>query len=111
MNVSPSTSGLWTERSVHRLTSARVRRVTSQPARRYLSPISRPLVVTSEPALLEELLRLCEAAGSPPLVAADAEALQRAWPGASVVLLGAELAEAAIALPRRARVVVVGSAG
>jgi secretion/DNA translocation related CpaE-like protein len=67
--------------------------------------------VTSDPALLEELLRMCEAAGSPPVVAGDAEALRRAWQGASLVLLGAELAQAAIALPRRSRVVVVGSAG
>jgi secretion/DNA translocation related CpaE-like protein len=70
---------------------------------------ARPLVVTSDPALLEELLRLCDEAGSPPLVAADADALRRGWQGASLVLLGAELADAAVALPRRTRVVVVGS--
>ena len=72
-------------------------------------PAARPLVVTSDSALLDELLRLCDAAGTPPLVAADPEALRRAWNGASLVLLGAELAAAAIPLPRRSRVVVVGS--
>ncbi|HEX4427903.1 MAG TPA: septum site-determining protein Ssd [Frankiaceae bacterium] len=85
--------------------------MTSQPDSPRLMPAARPLVVTSEPALLEELLRLCDAAGTPPLVAADPEALRRAWRGASLVLLGAELAGAAIALPRRSRVVVVGSSG
>ena len=70
----------------------------------------RPLVVTSEPALLEELLRLCGAAGSAPAVAADADALRRAWSGASVVLLGVELARSAAGLPPRGRVVLVGTA-
>ena len=70
----------------------------------------RPLVVTSEPALLDELLRLCGAAGSAPTVAADPDALGRAWSRASVVLLGAELAGAAADLPSRDRVVLVGTA-
>lgn len=74
-----------------------------------MSPAGRPLVVTSEPALLEELLRLCAAAGSPPVVAADPDALRRAWQSASLVLLGAELAATAARLPRRPRVIVVGS--
>ncbi len=85
--------------------------MTSQPDTVDPTPTGRPLVVTSDPALLEELLRMCDAAGSPPFVAGDAEALRRAWQGASLVLLGAELAAAAIALPRRSRVVVVGSIG
>ncbi len=84
--------------------------MTSQPGSPRPTPSARPLVVTSEPALLEELLRLCAAAGIPPVVAADPAALQRAWEGASVVLLGAELAETAARMPRRSRVVVVGSA-
>jgi secretion/DNA translocation related CpaE-like protein len=70
----------------------------------------RPLIVTSEPALLEELLRLCDAAGIAPLVAADPVALRRGWRAASMVLLGAELAVAAGGLPRRSGVVVVGTA-
>ena len=45
------------------------------------------------------------------MVAADPGALQRAWSGASVVLLGAELAATARLLPPRDRVVVVGGAG
>lgn len=67
-------------------------------------------MVTSEPVLLDELLRLCGAAGAAPVVAADPEALARAWSSASVVLLGAELAPAARRLPRRDRVVLVGTA-
>jgi secretion/DNA translocation related CpaE-like protein len=70
----------------------------------------RPLVVTSEPALLEELLRLCSAAGITPAVAADPVALRRGWPIASVVLLGSDLAESAARQPRRTGVVVVGTA-
>lgn len=83
--------------------------MTSQPDTQRFIPGGRPLVVTSEPALLEELLRLCAAAGNPPVVAADPAALRRGWQSASVVLLGAELAETAGHLPRRSRVVVVGS--
>lgn len=72
-------------------------------------PDARPLVVTSDPALLDELLQLCGAAARAPVVAADPGALRRGWPAASVVLLGADLAEAARELPQRPRVVLVGS--
>lgn len=88
------------------MTSDNEARPSSEP-----TPLSRPLVVTSEPVLLEELLRLCGAAGIPPTVAADPAALRRGWSSASVVLLGAELAGAALELPPRSRVVVVGSSG
>lgn len=73
--------------------------------------VADPLLVTSEPGLLEELLRLCAAAEISPVVAADPAALRRAWPKASVVLLGVDLAGAARQLPRRPGVVVVGSDG
>ncbi len=70
----------------------------------------RPLVVASEPELLDELLRLCTVAGTSPVVAADSTALQTAWPAASVVLLAAHLGQSAAQLPRRPGVVVVGTA-
>jgi secretion/DNA translocation related CpaE-like protein len=74
------------------------------------SPVRRPLVVTSDPALLDELLRLCAAAGVTPVVAADPSALARGWAGASVVLLDPALTSAARPLPRRSKVVIVGLA-
>ena len=52
--------------------------------------MARPLLVAADPDLLDELLRLCGAAGTPPVVATDPIALARAWPAASVVLLGAD---------------------
>ncbi len=66
--------------------------------------------MVSDPDLLDELLRLCGAAGTPPVVATDPAALARAWPAASVVLISAELASAVAGLPRRRRVIVVGAA-
>ena len=44
------------------------------------------------------------------MVAADPTALRRAWPAASVVLLGTDIGRAAAKLPRRPGVVVVGTA-
>ncbi len=70
---------------------------------------NRPLIVTADSAALEELLRVCAAAGVSPLVAADSTALRRSWLTAPLVLIGADLAGAAAALPRRDGVVVIGS--
>ena len=72
--------------------------------------VRRPLIVTSDPPLLDELLRLCGAAGVTPVVAVDPNALARGWVGASVVLLDPALAGAARHLPRRSKVVIVGTA-
>jgi secretion/DNA translocation related CpaE-like protein len=85
--------------------SAKLRQMNAE----YLA--RRPLVVTSDPVLLDELLRLCAAAGVTPVVAADADALTRGWAAASLVLLDPALAGAARHLPRRTNVVIVGSAG
>jgi secretion/DNA translocation related CpaE-like protein len=52
-----------------------------------------PLFITRDDALLEELLRLSAAAGITPEVAHDGGAALRGWTGASLVLLGADLAE------------------
>jgi len=68
-----------------------------------------PLIVTADEALLEELLRLCAAAGSTPEVACDVPAALRAWPRAPLVLVGADLVDpvAAAAPGRREGVFVV----
>jgi secretion/DNA translocation related CpaE-like protein len=71
----------------------------------------RPLVVSSDDALLDEVLRLLAAAGAEPELATGGPALRRAHRDAPLVLVGADaLAGAAVrALPRRAGVVVVAA--
>lgn len=72
-----------------------------------------PLIVTRDEPLTEELLRLAAAAGVVPEVAVDAGQALRSWRGASLVLVGTDLAEgvAALAPPRRSGVHVVGRDG
>jgi len=71
--------------------------------------VPRPLVVSTDESLLDDLLRLLAAAGSTPELTSGGGALRRAHRTAPVVLLGADvLAAAAVrALPRRPGVVVV----
>lgn len=52
------------------------------------------LIITSDHALLDDLLRLSAAAGVTPDVAADPVAALRSWAAAPLVLVGADLAEA-----------------
>lgn len=68
------------------------------------------LVITGDRMLLDDLLRLCAAAGVTPDVARDATAGLRGWSAASVVLLGEDLAGPVAAQhpPRRDHVHVVG---
>lgn len=77
-----------------------------------MSPVdpTRPLLVTGDPALLDDLLRLAAAAGVEPEVAADPAPARRSWSAAPVVLVGADLTDACIGaqLPRRDDVVLVG---
>jgi hypothetical protein len=54
----------------------------------------RPLVVTADPLLLDDLLRVCAAAGVEPEVAADVGAARRSWPSASLVLVGTDIPRA-----------------
>src|SRR4051794_1160969 len=72
------------------------------------------LLVTADDSLLDELVRLCAAAGTTPNVAADVGAALRGWSSAVLVLLGADLApEVARASPPRrdgVHVVTWGSA-
>lgn len=72
-------------------------------------PASRPLVVSTDEDLLDEVLRLLAAAGCEPELARGGPALRRGHRDAPLVLLGADaLAVAQVrALPRRPGVVVV----
>ncbi|RFU22229.1 septum site-determining protein Ssd [Geodermatophilus marinus] len=73
------------------------------------TPPVRPLVVSADEDLLDDLLRVLAAAGTDPELATGGPALRRAHREASLVLLGADLLTAAAvrALPRRPGLVVV----
>jgi secretion/DNA translocation related CpaE-like protein len=73
--------------------------------------ICRPLVVSADEHLLDEMLRLLAAAGTEPERATGGAALRRAHRQAPLVLIGADVLDAAVvrALPRRAGVVVVAT--
>lgn len=75
-------------------------------------PSARPLVVSADEDLLDELLRLLAAAGAEAQRAAGGPVLRRAHREAPLVLLGADaLGTAAVrSLPRRPGVVVVAAA-
>lgn len=71
---------------------------------------ARPLVLTADAALLDDLLRLAAAADVEPLVAREVGAARSAWSQAPLVLVGADLArEVAAGLPRRPDGVVLVS--
>jgi secretion/DNA translocation related CpaE-like protein len=74
-------------------------------------PSARPLVVSTDERLLDDLLRLLATAGAEPELATGGPALRRAHRQAPLVLVGADaLAAAAVrALPRRPGVVVVAT--
>ncbi len=83
------------------------------PAASAAPPAAHPLVVSADPVLLDELLRLLAAAGTTGELTTGGGALRRAHRDAPLVLVGADaLASAPVrALPRRPGVlVVVGSA-
>src|SRR4051812_644281 len=69
-----------------------------------------PLVVTADPELLDELLRLAAAGGTGVEVAADPAAARARYAAAPLVVLGADQIAACLRarLPRRARVLLVG---
>ena len=70
----------------------------------------RPLLVTSDLDLLDELLRLCAAAGVEARVAGDVAAARGPWAVAPVVVLGDDLSRSAMAakLARRRDLVLIG---
>ncbi|RBY94066.1 septum formation initiator [Blastococcus sp. TBT05-19] len=72
-------------------------------------PPSRPLVVSSDEDLLDDLLRVLAAAGTEAERAAGGPALRRAYRDAPLVLVGADALATGVlrALPRRPGVVVV----
>ena len=72
--------------------------------------MSRPLVLTADPDLLDDVLRLAATAGLEVEVAHEPGAARAAWSAAPLVLLGADVLEAAVvvSLPRRAQVAVLG---
>lgn len=71
---------------------------------------SRPLLVTSDAAVLDDLLRLAATAGVELHVAADACAARRSWVDAPLVVVGADATAGCLRprLPRRDGVVLVG---
>lgn len=71
---------------------------------------ARSLVVTADPDVLDDLLRLAAAAGTELDVAADAAAARRSWAGAPLVVVAADAVDgcARQRLPRRADVVLLG---
>lgn len=86
--------------------SARPARPTPARSRR------RPLVVTADPNLLDDLLRLAHEAGAVVDVAPDPAAARRWYGGAPLALVGIDVAAACVraGLPRRPGVVLVGRA-
>jgi secretion/DNA translocation related CpaE-like protein len=83
----------------------------TDPDDRTAPSLRRPLLVTADPDLLDDLLRLTAAAGVEPEVAADPVSARRGWAAAPLVLVGDDLtAEVAASGPaRRPAVVVVGT--
>ena len=70
----------------------------------------RPLLVTSDAAVLDELLRMAATAGVELHVAAEASAASRSWVDAPLVVVGADATPGCmrLRLPRRDGVVLVG---
>jgi secretion/DNA translocation related CpaE-like protein len=71
-----------------------------------------PLVVTADPDLLDDLVRLAAAGGTEVDVAPDPAAARTRFRAAPLVLVGADQAQACLhaRLPRRSRLVIVGPA-
>jgi secretion/DNA translocation related CpaE-like protein len=86
------------------------RLVGPPPAGPAATSAARPLLVTADPALLDDLLRLAAAAGAEVEVVADAGSARRPWARAPLVLVGDDLAGpvAAAGPSRRPGVVLVG---
>ncbi|MFC8449214.1 septum site-determining protein Ssd [Kitasatospora sp. NPDC057223] len=68
----------------------------------------RPLIITQDEALAEQLLRLCAAAGAEPLLLCSAPPPRQLWDDAPLVLVGDDLAEYCTGLPRRPGVLLLG---
>ncbi|MFE6777029.1 septum site-determining protein Ssd [Streptomyces sp. NPDC057702] len=68
----------------------------------------RPLIVTEDEELLDDLLRLCAAAGSAPEVAHGTLVGDASWEGAPLVLVGDDRARSLAGAPRRQGVLLIG---
>ena len=81
----------------------------SRPRPAELTVPDRPLIVTGDPLLLDDLLRLAAAAGVETTVAPDVVAARGPWRDAALVLVGGDLVAdlVRIGLPRRRGVLVV----
>ncbi|MER7888707.1 septum site-determining protein Ssd [Micromonospora sp. NPDC094482] len=77
------------------------------------SPTRRPLVVTADGELLDDLLRLAAAGGAEVELAPDPAAARTRWLPAPIVLVGADQAQPCLRarLPHRPRLVLVGRSG
>lgn len=71
----------------------------------------RPLVITSDPDVLDDLIRIGLTAGTELQVARDVGTARPLWPSAASVLIGPDVAAACAraGLPRRAGVVLLGA--
>lgn len=67
-----------------------------------------PLIVTEDESLLDDLLRLCAAAGTEPEVVFGAPPRATSWDSAPLVLVGEEAAERVRGVARRKGVLLVG---
>ena len=78
---------------------------------RFIAPGKRPLLVTSDDRVLDDLFRLAAAAGVEADAVADAAAARARWLAAPIVVVGEDQAERLLALgpPRRHGVLVVCS--
>lgn len=101
--MSAPTSPAWTPPALSPPAPAR-------PAPAPAGAAPRPLLVTADPDLLDDLLRLAASAGLEVEVAAHPGAARPSWSTAPIVLVGYDLAEAVatLQLPRRPAVIVVG---
>ncbi len=71
-------------------------------------PAAMPLIVTEDDVMLDDLLRLCAAAGVEPEVSFGPPADRESWEAAPLVLVGDECAAGLRRLPRRHDVLLVG---
>ena len=71
---------------------------------------ARPLVVVSDPSMLDEMLRLCAAAGVTPEIASDASQARHSWSTATCVVVDtAHVSDLAGSTDRRTGVVIVSA--
>ncbi|KAB7847712.1 septum site-determining protein Ssd [Streptomyces mobaraensis] len=81
---------------------------TSDWARTAAATRGGPLIATEDEDLLDDLLRLCAAAGALPEVCHGTPARRGTWDRASLVLVGGDCAGRLAGLPHRENVVLVG---